>query len=331
MKRKHTLTVLKALADETRLELLNLLHERPCYGEELAVQLKITPSTVSFHLNKLEHAGIVHRRKEQYYMLYALNDSLLGLRLRDLVSFSDELALVHDSRLEAYRRKVLSSFMRGGRLKQLPTQKKKRLIVLDHFAQRFTPGRTYAEAEVDAEIAQGYDDYCTIRRELVDEGYFTREHQRYIRTQPEGTLAHAASWHRSTPAQSDPGNSNMESYKDIKTRYKQTPPTSGVYQIRNTQTGRILLGSSLNLHGPWNKHRFALSTGVHSNKELQKDWNELGPDAFVFEVLETVKVDPDVNMSVALETLEKSWTAKLDPYGANGYNRFNVVKRIREA
>lgn len=123
----------------------------------------------------------------------------------------------------------------------------------------------------------------------------------------------------------------MASLKDIKSQYKQTPITAGVYQIRNTITGRILLGSSLNLHGPWNSLKFSLSMGGHSNKELQKDWNEFGADAFVFEVLETVKEDPDVNTSVALETLEKAWTEKLDPYGDHGYNKFNLVKRIRQA
>jgi biotin operon repressor len=324
---KHTtgITVLKAMADETRLELLRLLRQRPRYGEELAAQLKLTASTVSFHLNKLEQAGIIRRTKDQYYVLFSLNEQLLGTSLGDFLAVSDERAVLLDTRLETYKRKVLSTFMRGGRLKQLPTQKKKRLIVLEHFAQRFEPGRTYTEHDVDAEIERGYDDYCTIRRELVDEGYFRRQHGDYTRLAPQAPDAHTQRPGAGTK------DTIMESFKDIKARYKQTPREAGVYQIRNTTTGRIMLGSSLNLHGPWNRHRFALSTGVHPNKELQKDWNAYGAGAFAFEILETVKEDPDVNTSVALEALEQAWSAKLDPYGDNGYNRYNVVKRIREA
>jgi DNA-binding HxlR family transcriptional regulator len=327
MKRKESITVLKALADETRLELLHLLKEHSRYGEELAAQLKLTPSTVSFHLNKLEQAGLVRREKDQYYILYSLNEELLETPVREFVSFTDELAGLHDTRLEAYKRKVLSTFMRGGRVKQLPTQKKKRLIVLEAFAHRFLPGRTYSETEVNETIEEGYADYCTIRRELVDEGYFARERQNYTRITPRAHEGHASAHAAMERIQEIP----MESLKEIKTRYKQTPKTAGVYQIRNTVTGRILLGSSLNLHGPWNRHKFGLSIGGHGNKELQKDWNQYGADAFVFEVLETVKDNPDINTSVALETLELAWAAKLDPYGENGYNKYNVVKRLREA
>lgn len=326
MTRKESLALLKALADETRIELVCLLKERPRYTEELAAQLKLTPSTVSFHLNKLEQAGILSRAKEQYYTLYSLDETKLRMPLSDLLTFADERTQLLDTRLDAYRRKVLQTFMRGGRLRQLPTQKKKRLIVLEHFAGRFTPGRLYSEPEVDAVIEREYDDYCTIRRELVDEGLFRRANQQYERISGTETTAGAA---RRAPAQTQ--ETPMDSYKDIKTRYKQTPVEAGVYQIRNLATGRFMLGSSLNLHGPWNKHRFVLSVGSHPNREMQKDWNTYGAGQFTFEILETVKEDPDVNTSVALEALEKSWSAKLDPYGEKGYNRFNPVKRIREA
>jgi DNA-binding HxlR family transcriptional regulator len=325
MHRKESLAVMKALADDTRLEILHRLRERPGYGEELAAQLNLTASTVSFHLAKLEQAGLVTKTKEQYYTVYSLNETLLGATVRDFFSFTDAPERLHDTRLEAYRRKIVGSFFSRNKLRQMPTQKKKRLIVLEHFAQKFAPGRVYAEQDVNEIITAQYADYCTIRRELIDEGFLSRTAQSYTRT---GTAAAAL---EDTAREAEGKDGAMSSLKEIKMQYKQAPKTAGVYWIRNTANGKFLLGSSLNLHGPWNRHSFALKTGAHGNKVLQADWTQYGADSFTFEILATVKDDPDVHTSDALKALEDEWTARLDPYGEKGYNKDNVVKRIREA
>ena len=46
----ETLTVLKALADDTRIKILRALCERDMYVELLAERLQLTPATVSFHM-----------------------------------------------------------------------------------------------------------------------------------------------------------------------------------------------------------------------------------------------------------------------------------------
>ena len=109
---------------------------------------------------------------------------------------------------------------------------------------------------------------------------------------------------------------------DLKRAYKETPRQAGIFQIRNTKTGKILLGSSTNLHGPLNKHRFMLSIGSHDNAVLQQDWNRFGADAFTFEILEIVKPndDPIFNIDDELTLLEQIWIEKLQPMGERGYN-----------
>ena len=109
---------------------------------------------------------------------------------------------------------------------------------------------------------------------------------------------------------------------EIRRAYKETPRQSGVFQIKNNQTGKVLLGSSTNLHGPLNKHRFLLSIGKHDNKELQQDWNLLGPGAFTFEILEVVKPsdEPTFCLEDELTLLEQIWLEKLQPTGERGYN-----------
>jgi hypothetical protein len=114
----------------------------------------------------------------------------------------------------------------------------------------------------------------------------------------------------------------MKTRKEIHREYKERVKPSGVFQIKNMADGKVLLGSSLNLEGPLNKHRFMLRINSHPNQELQKDWNELGPDQFIFEILETVPIkdDPNFNLKDELTLLEEIWLEKLQPFGERGYN-----------
>ena len=56
---------------------------------------------------------------------------------------------------------------------------------LDLILQDFEPGRSYTEQEVNFKILDHYDDYCTVRRELVDFGLLIREKGRYVRPKEE--------------------------------------------------------------------------------------------------------------------------------------------------
>ena len=74
-----------------------------------------------------------------------------------------------------------SFFDEDGRLRTIPSQRKKRLIVLERLAEAFEPGRAYSEREVNLTIADFHDDFCTLRREMVDEHLMSREDGRYRR------------------------------------------------------------------------------------------------------------------------------------------------------
>ncbi|HEX2050309.1 MAG TPA: DUF2087 domain-containing protein [Actinomycetota bacterium] len=78
--------------------------------------------------------------------------------------------------------KVLRSFVRGGRLQSIPVAHSKRLVVLDHLAQEFEPGRRYDERAVNSILSRFHDDVAALRRYLVDEGFLTRDRGRYWRT-----------------------------------------------------------------------------------------------------------------------------------------------------
>ena len=124
--------------------------------------------------------------------------------------------------------------------------------------------------------------------------------------------------------------SKTKSRKELNREYVERVKPAGVYQVKNLANGKVLLGSSLNLEGPLNRHRFMLKIGSHTNKSLQKDWNEFGADQFAFEILEEVqrRDDPSFNLKDELELLEMVWIEKLCPFDECTYN---LNERIREA
>ena len=87
MNQKHAIAALAALAQETRLELFRLLVT--CGPEGLAAgviaeRLGVQPSSLSFHLAQLTHAGLITQRRLSRQLIYsaeygAMNDLLAYL------------------------------------------------------------------------------------------------------------------------------------------------------------------------------------------------------------------------------------------------------------
>ncbi|MBQ6020500.1 MAG: metalloregulator ArsR/SmtB family transcription factor [Clostridia bacterium] len=181
MDRETAIRIFKCLSDASRLNIIATLRNGEAYGELLAQRLGVSASTLSFHMKKLEEAGLVTSRKEQYYTVYALNPELIRLPLSELLADGAEGEDEAYRREEAYRKKVIDSFFDADRLISIPVQRKKKLIVLQKLAERFEIGRVYEEAELSEIIARVHPDYCTLRRDMISEGILTRENGRYVR------------------------------------------------------------------------------------------------------------------------------------------------------
>ena len=182
MTEAEALTLFKCLADKSRLQILKSLSKEDMYVERLAERLGLTPPTISFHLKKLADAGAVRSYKTQYYTMYALEASVFQTTILSLLQEESAEAGLQAQRDEAYRQKVLKSFFMYGKLKSIPTQKKKERIVLEDIVKAFEAGRDYTEREVNIILADFHDDFCTLRRDMIGEGLMTRENQIYRRT-----------------------------------------------------------------------------------------------------------------------------------------------------
>ena len=164
----------KCLGDETRLRILAILRESDSYVELLADRLSLTPGTVSHHLKKLEACGLVRCSRTQFYMIYSLNPDaaapILPLLPEMDAGISDE---------ESYERKVLTAFLKNGRLTTIPAQLKKREIVWRHILAGIAVGQSLTEQEINERIHDFHEDHCTIRREMIACGIMKRDKETY--------------------------------------------------------------------------------------------------------------------------------------------------------
>lgn len=170
----------KALGHPARLLIINLIKAKPRHTEELAAILNLKPATVSHHLSQLTAVGLLTAEKDQYYQIYSLVTAVLQPPLVNLVTLT-EPGLATAVAPDAYRDKVLRTFFRHGRLRQIPTQQKKRQVIMEKLVEEFEPDQDYAEQEVNRVLIEFHDDVASLRRELIACGLMTRDHGIYRR------------------------------------------------------------------------------------------------------------------------------------------------------
>lgn len=86
MQTKNALAALAALAQESRLAVFRLLIQVGPEGlaaSKIAEQLSLAPSSLSFHLKELSHAGLVTSRQDGRFVIYAADTA----GMNGLISF----------------------------------------------------------------------------------------------------------------------------------------------------------------------------------------------------------------------------------------------------
>ena len=100
---KHNteIKIFKALADDNRLEIMELLMEGAKCGCELLEELQVGQSTLSHHMHILCEAGLVDSCKSGKWMHYSLSaeGSALARALIERYTLSSEQAAVYNRRV----------------------------------------------------------------------------------------------------------------------------------------------------------------------------------------------------------------------------------------
>lgn len=79
-------TVFKALNDETRREILELLRKGNMSAGEIAVHFNISKPSISHHLDLLKQADLVTSEKQGQFVIYSLNTTIVDDILKWLLT-----------------------------------------------------------------------------------------------------------------------------------------------------------------------------------------------------------------------------------------------------
>ncbi|MFC5530948.1 metalloregulator ArsR/SmtB family transcription factor [Cohnella yongneupensis] len=174
----------KALADPTRIRMLVLLAGGEANGQALAEKLSVTPATITHHAAKLRSASLINERRDKNTIYFSLNDYFIRNNASAIVDLiyrsTEEGASDMEGQHQRLRESVLKNFFTSaGKLKNVPVQLKKKLIVLEHLVSKLEKGRKYTEREINEFIKPFHEDFATLRREFIMHQYMFREDQIY--------------------------------------------------------------------------------------------------------------------------------------------------------
>ena len=170
--------ILRALADPERLAIAGSLARSAAGPSGLAEALDLPIARVRKHLNRLAATGVIRLNDDR--ATYRLDPETLRWAAEQVGPPRDVgMALAAANEDEEI---VLRTFFRNGRLTEVPSKESKRRIVLERIAIEFEAGTRYEEKEVNVIVGRFHNDYASLRRYLVDEGFLAREHGVYWRT-----------------------------------------------------------------------------------------------------------------------------------------------------
>ena len=174
----QVLNLLKAMADRSRLRIIGLISDRERTVKDLAELMELKEPTVSSHLSILKELGLVEMRveKNSHYYRYRAEDIHSILKMLKPKPFDS------DAEYEAsddFERNVLNHFIVDGKLKEIPVQQKKLLVILKFLAKRFDPGIQYTEKRLNEILKQYHPDCATIRRMFIGHKFMARRNGLY--------------------------------------------------------------------------------------------------------------------------------------------------------
>jgi len=170
----------KTIGDPTRIKIMALLANKAWNGQALAQKLGLSAPTITHHLKKLREINVVYERRDKNTIYFYLNKSVLNQQIAAISGLLEmevdaEIGVSHDEEKAI----IKNFFTPEGKLKNIPAQQKKKLVVFRHMIKGLKIGEKYEEKEINEYIAQFFDDYATIRREFIIHHFMYRENSRY--------------------------------------------------------------------------------------------------------------------------------------------------------
>jgi hypothetical protein len=171
----------KALGDLTRIRIIGLLKQGPLHGQAIAGKLGLKPPTITHHIAKLRDVGLIRERRDKNTIYFSLNTKTLEMGAKAILNIGSgggdemEMAVTAEERESI----IKNFFTKEGKLKNYPAQRKKKLVVLEHMIKGLQVGKVYPEKDINEHLKQYFDDYATLRRELIMCQFMYRENNQY--------------------------------------------------------------------------------------------------------------------------------------------------------
>lgn len=176
----------KAMADTTRIKMLIMLAGGELNGQALAEKLGISPATVTHHASKLRAASLINERREKNTIYFSLNHYFIrsnASAAEQLIyrnaAVEGELESMEESHQRLQESVIRNFFTTDEKLKHIPAQLKKKLIVLQHIVSQLSKDKKYTEKEINAFIKGFHADFATLRREFIMHQFMFRENDIY--------------------------------------------------------------------------------------------------------------------------------------------------------
>ncbi|KIL37351.1 ArsR family transcriptional regulator [Cohnella kolymensis] len=174
----------KALADATRIKILILLADGELNGQILAEKLGVTPATITHHAAKLREASLINERRDKNTIYFSLNHYFIKNNANAAENLiyrktKGDVDILQEENKRMKESVIKNFFTNEGKLKSVPAQYKKKLIVLEHLVSKLELGRKYNEKEINEFIKNFHEDYATIRREFIMHQFMFRENEIY--------------------------------------------------------------------------------------------------------------------------------------------------------
>ena len=177
------MSLANALLDTDRLRIVARLVSAPANRMELAEATGLPHRELIRQLGLLHYFGLVKPvepapRHPDPYTPFALNEEAFRAARQSLGKLKGRKPRPTDARLM-----TLETFMPGGKLTVFPRKQEQMLIILDEVANKFEPNKQYKEQDINVILEEVNEDYCTLRRSLVDYGYLTRQRGVYMKNE----------------------------------------------------------------------------------------------------------------------------------------------------
>ncbi|MRX73303.1 metalloregulator ArsR/SmtB family transcription factor [Bacillus lacus] len=166
----------KVMGDPTRIRIVTLLASGPKHGQAIAGILGLTAPTISHHLGKLRALNLIEEKRVKNSIYFALHHNVYD---HYAAAVGETVRKGGDEEMSAQQgsdHMILRNYLtKEGKLKVIPSQRKRKLIVLRHIVEEFEPGRKYPEKEINEYLLKYHEDFATLRRELIMNSMMYRE------------------------------------------------------------------------------------------------------------------------------------------------------------